>query len=332
MQVLRGLKALPPALRGAVLAIGNFDGVHRGHQAVLGAAKAADDRAGRPAGLMVFEPHPREVFQPDKPLFRLTPLERKLELIAMLGHEFAVVIDFDRDFSAQSPKTFASDVLLDRLEVSHVVTGYDFFFGRGREGSPEALRALGAELGFAVTIVTPEGDKGEVFSSTRVRELLAEGHVRDAAEMLGHWWRVRGTVVGGAKRGTGLGYPTANIHLAPGVQLHHGIYAVRVHEGSSWHAGAAYLGTRPTFDDGAPVLEVFLIHYDGNLYGRQIDIEFIAFLRRDAKFVSMEALKAQMDKDCTAAMAALDAVAAHDPMAAYPIGRAIAASAGSQSR
>lgn len=314
MHVLQGLDSVPAALTGAALAIGNFDGVHRGHQAVLAATIAHARASGHPSGVMVFEPHARAYFQPDRILFRLTSLPRKLELFQALGLDLAVVMAFDKSLAELSAREFAECILVGRLGVCHVVVGYDFFFGKGRQGTPETLRALGQELGFDVTIVAPEGTSGEVFSSTRIRELLAEGHVRDAADMLGHWWRITGTVVGGAKRGTWLGYPTANIQLAPGVQLRHGIYAVRVYDGASTYAGAAYLGTRPTYDNGKAVLEVFIFDFDGNLYGREIEVEFLAHIRSDAKFASSDALKAQMDKDCEAAAAVIRAIDADDPM------------------
>lgn len=322
MQVLEGLKIVPPAAMGLVLAIGNFDGVHRGHQAILKRSKALSQALAAPLGVMTFEPHAREYFRPERPMFRLTTPARKLELFAACGVDMAMVLAFDKALVELSARDFASDWLVGKLGVRHVVVGFHFFFGKGREGTPDTLRALGQELGFGVTIVAPEGTREEVFSSTRIRELLAEGHVRDAADMLGHWWRVSGRVIGGNRIGTGMGFPTANIQLPRGAQLHHGIYGVRVHHRGDQYRGAAYLGTRPTFDNGLPVLEVFLFDFDKDIYGDTIDIEFIAFLREDAKFRSTEALMAQMDKDCEAARIAVVAVDREDPMAAYPLGEA----------
>jgi riboflavin kinase/FMN adenylyltransferase len=192
-------------------------------------------------------------------------------------------------------------VLVEALGVSHVVIGYDFFFGRNRGGTPETMRQAGETLGFGVTIVAPVADAGEAFSSTAVRLKLAQGDVTGAAHGLGRRWRVRGKVVGGAKRGTGLGFPTANIPLAKGTALAHGIYAVRTYIDGKEIDGAAYLGTRPTFDNGMPVLEVFLFDFDGDLYGREIEVEFVDFIRDDRKFDSAEALKAQMEDDCAVA-------------------------------
>jgi len=187
------------------------------------------------------------------------------------------------------------------LQVSHVVVGYDFHFGKDRKGNAEMLRSEGRRLGFGVSEVAQVSTGETAYSSSAIRALLAKGDVAAAADMLGHWWRASGKVVGGAKRGTGMGFPTANITLPAGTDLGFGIYAVRVHVDGAVHEAAAYLGTRPTFDDGAPVLEVFLFDFDGDLYGKTIDVEFIAFLRGDQKFEGMEALKAQMARDCEAA-------------------------------
>ena len=321
MQVLHGLSTIPAAAKGLVLAIGNFDGVHRGHQAILTRTQAEAKRLGCQAGGLTFEPHAREFFRPDRPMFRLTTAERKLELFAAVGLDVAIVLPFEKALVDLTARAFAVDWLVGKLAVRHVVVGFHFFFGKGREGTPDTLKALGQELGFGVTVVAPEGTLDEVFSSTRIRELLAEGHVRDAADMLGHWWRITGTVVGGHHIGTGMGFPTANIHLPKGVQLHHGIYGVRVRHQGVTFKGAAYLGTRPTFDNGRPVLEIFLFDFSKKIYGEIIDIDFIAFLREDAKFRSMEALMAQMEKDCAAARVAVEAVDRDDPMDAYPLGR-----------
>ena len=302
MRVLKGIADVsPPEARGAALAIGNFDGVHRGHQALLQVAKDNARRLGGPAGAIVFEPHPREFFQPDKPLFRLTPLDRKLQLLEDFGLDLCVVLTFDAELAGLSAQDFISKILVGALGARHVVIGYDFHFGSKRTGSPDTMQAAGAAHGFGVTVVPQVAEAGEVFSSNAIRAELAQGAVRGAARMLGHWWRVAGTVTGGAKRGTGLGFPTANITLAPGTALAHGIYAVRVHRDGAVHDGAAYLGTRPTFDNGAPVLEVFLLNFDGDLYGRRIDVEFIEHLREDLRFADIDALKAQMAKDCARA-------------------------------
>jgi riboflavin kinase / FMN adenylyltransferase len=301
MQVLHDTDDVPASARGAALAIGNFDGVHRGHQALLKVACDAAARLRRSAGVVLFEPHPREFFQPERPHFRLTPLPLKLELLERFGLDLAVVLRFDAALAALSAETFTDRMLVAKLAAAHVVVGYDFRFGKGRGGDPETLSRAGAAHGFGVTVVAQVAEAGEVFSSGAIRAELAQGDVQGAAQMLGWWWRVSGRVTGGAKRGTGLGFPTANIALAPGTALAHGIYAVRVHLDGRSHDAAAYLGTRPTFDDGAPVLEVFLLDFDGDLYGRDIAVEFIDFIRQDLRFHGAEALKAQMAQDCDAA-------------------------------
>lgn len=297
MDVIHGWRDTPEALKGASLAIGNFDGVHRGHRAVLDAAKKA--AAGETLiGAMIFEPHPRKYFQPDKPLFQITPLNRKLELLADCGLDLVAVLPFDAELASLTAEGFVHDVLVEGFGVTHATTGFNFLFGKGRQGNPQLLKELGEKYGFGVTIVEAVGTSGEIFSSTRVREMLAEGDVAGAAEILGTPWQVEGVVESGAGRGKGLGFPTANIRLTEGQRLGHGIYAVRVQVNDVWHRGAAYLGTRPTFDSGPPLLETFLFDFDGNLYGQRIKVEFVDFVRADAKFRSGVDLATQMEADC----------------------------------
>jgi riboflavin kinase/FMN adenylyltransferase len=298
MQVIHGYENVPAEARGAVLAVGNFDGVHRGHQALLEAAMLEARKLGRRAGAILFEPHPREFFQPDRPHFRLTPLPRKLELLERHGLDLVFVLSFDASLAGLTAEDFVVRVLVDGLGARHIVVGYDFRFGKGRTGDPDTLRRTGQAQGFGVTVVSQVAEAGEVFSSGAIRADLAQGDVRGAAHALGHWWRIAGTVVGGAHRGQSLGFPTANLKLPPGTALMHGIYAVRVYVGGERHGGAAYLGTRPMFDNGDPTLEVFLLDFDGDLYGQKIEVEFIGFVRADAKFASVEALKEQMARDC----------------------------------
>jgi riboflavin kinase/FMN adenylyltransferase len=298
MLVLNSTESVPPEAKGAVLALGNFDGVHRGHQALIGRAKAEAERLDRPAGVLLFEPHPREFFLPDAPHFRLATLADKLAIFADLGLDVAVVLPFDAALAARDAATFVAQILVRDLAVSHVVIGYHFFFGRNRTGSAETLRDAGAEHGFGVSVVAPVAEKGEPYASTAIRLMLAEGDVRGAAGAMGRPWRVRGTVIGGARRGTGLGFPTANIALPKGTALGHGIFAVRVGLGDRSLEGAAYLGTRPTFDDGRPVLEVFLFDFDGDIYGREIEVAFIDKVRDDRKFATSDELVAQMQADC----------------------------------
>lgn len=307
MLVIHGFEAVLPEAKGAVLALGNFDGVHRGHQILVRRAIDEARRIGRPAGILLFEPHPREYFNPGALHFRITSLEEKLAIFDEMGLDIATVLPFDGALASLDAESFIAGVLVRGLAVAHVVVGYHFFFGRNRSGSAETLRAAGEAYGFGVTVVEPVADRGEPFSSTAIRLLLAEGDVRGAAEALGRPWRVRGPVIGGAKRGTGLGFPTANVALPKGTALGHGIFAVRVKLDGRSLDGAAYLGTRPTFDDGMPVLEVFLFDFDEAIYGREIEVSFIDKVRDDRKFDSADELVRQMQIDCVKAREILTA-------------------------
>jgi riboflavin kinase/FMN adenylyltransferase len=316
MHVIHGYDHVPAKLRGASLAIGNFDGVHRGHQALIGKARERAAELARPGalhlgGAMVFEPHPREFFHPERPHFRLTSLERKLALFERYGLDLAVVVPFGEHVANLTPEAFVEQVLVAGLGVRHVVVGYDFFFGKGRGGSAADMQRFGELFGFGVSVVPPVAEGGEVFSSSAIRAEIAQGDVAGAASMMGHWWSVTGEVVGGAKRGTGMGFPTANVLLPRTTPLAYGIYAVFVDTPEGRFQGAAYLGTRPTFDNGPPVLEVFLFDFDGDLYGRRIEVSFVAFIRPDRRFDSMEALMVQMDEDCKKAQQILSAAPPH---------------------
>ena len=326
MDIVRSWQDVPSDLKGAALAIGNFDGVHRGHQEVLGEAIKIAKREGRRSGAVVFEPHPREFFTPDKPFFRLTPLPLKLELLAALGLDQTFVIEFDRALASLGAEEFATEVVEKGLGASHVVVGHDFAYGKGRSGTTDQLAAFGLRLGFGVDVVEPVGAGGTTFASSRIREHLRRGEVREAAEQLGYWWRVRGKVGKGAGRGKGLGFPTLNLPLAPGQDLGHGIYAMRVdHAGRRYHA-AGYVGARPTFGGGEPVLEAYLLNFAGDLYGEEVEAEFIDFLRPDRTFSSAADLADQMREDCDCAREVLVKIDADDPMRRFPLGRALEAS------
>lgn len=324
MQVITDREPVPEALRGGVVALGNFDGVHRGHQAVLDLAKTGAAETGVPAGAMMFDPHPRLFFKPTSTMFSLSPMHRKMTLLEAFGMEFSAILTFDKALSEQTAVAFVDDVLVGRWGVSHVVVGYNFFFGKGRGGSPQTLVELGEARGFRVSVVSPASDEGEVFSSSSVRDLLRVGNVREAADILGHWWAVDGVVERGAHLGTSMGYPTVNVMLEPGQALHHGIYAARVIANGRRYDGAAYNGRRPTFDNGIAKLEVFLFDFSGDLYDSAITVELIDFIRPDAAFESADKLVRQMDEDCARARAILKEVGASDPMMKYPIGRALA--------
>ena len=323
MDIIKGHKPLSGSLVKPTMAIGNFDGVHRGHQAVLQASQAAARQARSAAGVMVFEPHPKQYFKPDLPLFRLTPIDLKLKLFEMFGLDFAVVLDFDADLAAMSADAFIHDILIGDLDVRHVVTGYDFHFGKDRQGTPEFLKKTGEETGIGVTIVNAVGQDGVMFSSSDVRAMLQRGDVADAAEILGYWWRVVGKVQAGAARGSELGYPTANLGPPTNFGLAHGIYAVRVIVPGGRFDGAAYVGTQPTYEGKETVIEAYLFDFEGDLYGQEIEIEFIARLRGDERFESPEALATQMERDCDDARAVLANYKRDDPMNRFPLGRGL---------
>jgi len=328
MQVIAGLSPVPDGCRGAVIAIGNFDGVHRGHQTLLKTAQAEAQRLGVAWCVVSFEPHPRTWFKPDEPVFRLTPEALKARLIAALGASFIAVLPFDSALSDLTPEDFVARHLVERLQAAHVVMGYDFHFGRGRKGSPATMADLGKALGFGVTVVsqvTDEGDQHQPFSSSSIRQALRHGHVPAAARELGYHWTVLGEVVRGDQRGRTIGFPTLNIVLDKGADPFRGIYAVRVRDaadrGAPHWPGAGYFGDRPTFDTGRTFLEVHLIGFDGDLYGRHMLVEFIDLIRPDKRFASIDELVAQMKTDCRNALKTLMAAKANDPVAAFPLGQ-----------
>lgn len=297
--------AVPEALRGAVLALGNFDGVHRGHAELARVATLMAAEHGCAAAAFTFEPHPRSVFRPDQPVFRLTSPEVKLELLAQAGLARSFVLHFDREIAAIGAESFVDDLLLGRLGAAGLVCGYDFHFGKGRIGSPEMLQARAGARGVPVAVVPPYSWAGEPVSSTLVRTALEAGDVAHAADLLGRPWFVRGEIAHGDKRGRDLGYPTANMHLPRDCRLRYGVYAVRMKVDGIWRDGVASFGSRPTFDDGAPRLESFLFDFSGDLYGKTVDVALVAWLRGEAKFDSLDVLIAQMDKDSLQARAIL---------------------------
>jgi riboflavin kinase/FMN adenylyltransferase len=303
--VQRGTDRTDPRLTGAVVAIGNFDGVHRGHRAVIAAALARARTLGRPAAALTFEPHPRSFFRPQEPLFRLTDEHAKLRLFAGAGLDGAIVLTFDAALAEPAPEDFVNDVLLHRLRIAGAAVGYDFRFGKNRAGNPDLLAAEGARRHFAVDIVPVVAPEGERISSGAIRAALAAGHVKEAARSLGYPWFVTGEVVHGDKRGRELGYPTANLRLDPSCGLRHGIYAVRVGAGNERYDGVASFGRRPMFDVGTVLLEVFLFNFSGELYGQTIDVAFIDWIRHELKFDTIEELIRRMDEDSRLARIAL---------------------------
>lgn len=287
--------------------MGNFDGVHLGHQAVIDLA-----RGPQPLGIITFEPHPREVFAPDAPPFRLMNAEARRNRLAKLGVQHLYELPFDRSLAALSPAEFARDVLAEGLGIAHVVIGADFCFGRGRAGTASSLQELGHHHGFATTIADLITADQQPISSSAIRQALSDGRPRDAAAMLGHWHRIEGEVIHGEKRGRELGYPTANMSVS-GLHLPKlGVYAVKAdvltgpHRGS--YNGAASLGVRPMFGVNQPNLETFLFDFKGDLYGAHLSIAFVEHLRPELKFDGLPALITQMAADCDQARAILAAV------------------------
>ncbi len=308
MRVHHHWQDIDPAARGASVAMGNFDGLHLGHQSVIDLAR----RPTAPLGVVTFEPHPRQVFTPEAPPFRLMNAEARANRLSKLGVQDLFQLPFDSGLALLSPEAFAHDILARGLGVSHVVVGADFCFGKGRSGSATDLRALGAELGFDVTIASLIAMDGTEISSTAIRQALTDGRPRDAAAMLGHWHRIDGAVIHGEKRGRELGYPTANMSVE-GLHLpRFGVYAVKAdiltgpQAGS--YMGAASLGVRPMFGANRPNLETFLFDFSGDLYGQHLSIAFIDYLRPELKFDGLEALITQMDADCAQARSILSAL------------------------
>jgi riboflavin kinase / FMN adenylyltransferase len=297
--------AHPDALTGGVVAIGNFDGVHRGHRAVIAAAVDRAMALRRPAVALTFEPHPRLLLRPHEPMFRLSDEASKLRLLAATGLDGAVVLTFDAALAALSAKDFIGRILVERLAVAGAAIGFDFHYGKHRSGSPTFLVEEGRRLGFPAEIVPPLEDEGRAVSSSAIRAALAAGRVVEAAELLGNPWFVSAPVVHGDARGRELGYPTANLKLDPGCGLKFGIYAVRVGLEGLRYDGVASFGRRPTFDDGPPLLEVHLFDFSGDLYGAPIDVAFLAWIRSELKFASVADLIRRMDEDCRLARAAL---------------------------
>lgn len=300
MKLIRHLSDLPAAARGGAVAIGNFDGVHPGHQAVMDEAGKLAKADGVPWLVLTFEPHPRRLFQPDLAPFRLTPFYAKTRAIEALGVDYLVTLRFDQAFSETPAETFIDRVLVEGLGAKHVVTGYDFEFGHKRGGNCELLLKKGAEAGFGMTALTAHGDEGgERFASTRVRRAVTEGDMALAAELLGRLYAIETKVKHGDQRGRTIGFPTANMSLRNHLAPPYGVYAVEVTlpgETTS-RPGVANLGIRPTFEGSEPRLETFLFDFSDDLYGQRLRVGLKHFIRGEKKFDGIEALKAQIAAD-----------------------------------
>ena len=305
MRIVRDPLFIDPSDRGAAAAIGNFDGVHLGHQAVIDIARSEAGRIGAPLGVVTFEPHPRHYFAPDAPDFRLMNAPARAERMERLGIDVLYEMPFNTPLAELSPRDFANDILSSLLGLQHVVVGADFCFGKDRKGTTEMLRAYGAEMGFGVTIADIVTLAAGRVSSTAIRTALSNGDPRQAADMLGHYHRIVGEVIRGDQRGRDLGYPTANMSIGGLHRPKFGVYAVKVdvlggpHQGS--YHGAASIGTRPMFGENQPNCETYLFDFKGDLYGSQISVALVEYLRGEEKFDSIDALIAQMDADCARA-------------------------------
>ncbi len=290
-------RSLPAAWRGGVVALGNFDGVHRGHQALLAHAGEHAKRLDAPLVVLTFEPHPRRFFVPDTGPFRLTLPPAKLRLLAGCGVAAVLAQQFDQGFAGLSSDAFIDEVLLQGLSARHVVCGYDFTFGARRSGNVEKLRKQGKAKGFGVSVLDPVMREGEIYSSTRIRESLRAGWVSEASELLGHGWEIEGAVELGDQRGRTIGFPTANVVLGEHLRPRFGVYAVRALVDGTWRDAVANLGRRPTFGKIQENFEVHLFDFAGDLYGKTLRVELVDFIRPEMKFAGLDQLKAQIAAD-----------------------------------
>jgi riboflavin kinase/FMN adenylyltransferase len=313
MKIFRHYQDVTDAYKGAVIAVGNFDGVHLGHQAVIAEARRLADERGCLLGVLAFEPHPQEYFRPSPESFRLTPFRTKARLIAEQGTDVMFALAFDKEMAEKSAQDFVLEVLVGALGAGHIVVGSDFQFGKGRAGNTTTLSYMGEMEGFGVTVFDPVTAEGHAkISSTRIRDALKAGKPQDAAALLGHWWTIESRVEHGAKQGRKLGFPTANMHVVDYLKPAFGVYAVRAtviedDKPVSTHDGVANFGIRPMtmFKTDSPLLETFLFDFSGDLYGKHLAVELVAYLRPEAKFDGIEALKVQIAKDSDAARVAL---------------------------
>jgi riboflavin kinase / FMN adenylyltransferase len=310
MRIIRDHQFANPEDRGASVAIGNFDGVHLGHQAVLDLTQQAAPDA--PLGVLTFEPHPRTFFAPQAPAFRLMSPAARASRLEKLSVDLLFELNFNSHLAGLSPEAFASNVITSGLGITHVVVGEDFCFGKGRSGNADDLKRFGSQMGFGVTIAPLLEKSQAIVSSTAIRTALSEARPRDAAAMLGHWHRIEGQVIGGEQRGRELGFPTANMSI-DGLHLPaFGVYAVLVdvldgpHKGS--YHGASSIGVRPMFGENTPNLETFIFDFSGDLYGAPLSVALVDYLRPETKFDGVNALIAQMDDDCVHARNILSAL------------------------
>lgn len=312
-----GKTSISEALRGGVVAIGNFDGMHRGHQSVLDRASEISNTLNVPSLVMTFEPHPRAVFQPQNAPFRLSPAPLKAKLLEVLGFDAVIEQAFTAEFAGMSADSFIQDVLIEQLGACHIVTGFDFHFGKGRKGGPAFLMDAGKENNFGVTLVDAYRDEAsQVISSSRIRAFLKKGELGEANAQLGYHFTVSGEVERGKQLGRTLGYPTANIRLSDDEGLKTGIYAVRFRTSDSkLHDGVASFGIRPTVEEnGEPILETYIFDFNNDIYGQSCQVSLISYLREEAKFDDLNALVAQMKNDEAEARHVLTSITPLSPL------------------
>ena len=319
MRLIRTWREIRDEAAGAVVAVGNFDGVHEGHRAVIGAAVEAARSAGAPAGVLTFEPHPRTWFRPEQAPFRLTPLRSKVRQLEALGIDLLYVLPFDEAMAGRTAEAFVEEILIAGLQIARVVVGYDFVFGKGRGGSVATLQDYSAAGRFGLTVVPAVDDEtGASYSSTRIRQALRDGDPATAAALLGRSWEIEGHVLPGDRRGRTIGFPTANLDISDYLRPRYGVYAVLVAldqpDGGApvWLPAVANLGKRPTIGDDKLLLEVNIFDFDRDIYGRLARVRFVDYVRPERKFDGLDALKAQIAKD---------AAAARRIIAALPAGR-----------
>ena len=310
MHVVRDYQAVPPDVRGSVSAIGNFDGVHRGHQSVIDLAKARAKETGSMLGIITFEPHPRQYFAPNSPPFRLMNSGSKEDRLEAVGVDVLFELGFNSNLSNLHSEEFSRDVLVEGLGISHAVVGTNFRYGKGRKGDSISLASEGKRHGFGVSIKSIAGDVAGEFSSSSIRAAISEGRPKYAARMLGHWHHLRGEIEQGDQRGRELGFPTANITLTGLLPPKFGVYAVLVEILTGPHMGvylgSASIGVRPTFGENPPNLEVFIFNFDDNIYGETMSVSLISYQRPEMKFASSESLIQQMKRDCETSLALLE--------------------------
>ena len=294
-------QSLPGEWTGGVVALGNFDGVHRGHQALIARAQAEARTLEAPLVVLTFEPHPRHYFVPDTGPFRLTLPPAKVRLLAECGVQAVLAQRFDPGFAAITAQAFVDNVLLQGMGARHVVCGYDFTFGARRSGNVERLREMAAERALGVTVLDPVMHEGEIYSSTRIREALRAGWASEASELLGHHWEIEGAVEKGDQRGRTIGFPTANVALGEHLRPRFGVYAVRALVDGGWRNGVANLGKRPTVGKLQENFEVHLFDFSGDIYGQVLRVQLVDFIRPEMKFSGLDALKAQIAADGEAA-------------------------------